>query len=200
VLDTVQQEKEIILRLIQGDEQAFEKIYRLYSNRLYGKLLKLLKSVPQTEEILQDVFLKVWEYRASIDPEKSFRAFLFKIAENKAFDFFRKAALHKAFETELIALSTSNHTMLEELIADEERSVLLEKAINNLPPQRQQVFRLCKLERKSYTEVSQLLGISLSTISDHIVKATKSIRTQLEPYNNIVLGLAIMVYFVNNFF
>lgn len=200
MFETNDTEKEILLRLIQGDEQAFEKIYRLYSNRLYGKLLKLLKSVPQTEEIVQDVFLKIWEYRASIDPEKSFRAFLFKIAENKAFDFFRKAALHKAFETELIALSTSNHTMLEELIADEERSVLLEKAINNLPPQRQQVFRLCKLERKSYTEVSQLLGISLSTISDHIVKATKSIRTQLEPYNNIVLGLAIMVYFVNNFF
>ncbi len=184
-------EKEILLRLIQGDEQAFEKIYRLYSNRLYGKLLKLLKSVPQTEEILQDVFLKIWEYRASIDPEKSFRAFLFKIAENKAYDFFRKATLHKAFETELIALSTSNYTMIEELIADEDKSVLLEKAINNLPPQRQQVFRLCKLERKSYTEVGQLLGISLSTVSDHIVKATKSIRTQLEPYNNIVLGLVI---------
>ena len=157
VFDTGQQEKEILLRLIQGDEQAFEKIYRLYSNRLYGKLLKLLKSVPQTEEILQDVFLKVWEYRASIDPEKSFRAFLFKIAENKAYDFFRKAALHKEFETELIALSTSNYTMLEELIGDEEKSVLLEKAINNLPPQRQQVFRLCKLERKSYNEVSRII-------------------------------------------
>jgi len=197
VLDTGQQEKEILLRLIQGDEQAFEKIYRLYSNRLYGRLLKLLKSVPQTEEILQDVFLKVWEYRASIDPEKSFRAFLFKIAENKAYDFFRKAALHKAFETELIALSTSNYTMLEELMADEEKSVLLEKAINNLPPQRQQVFRLCKLERKSYTEVGQLLGISLSTVSDHIVKATKSIRTQLEPYNNIVLCLAIILRLIS---
>lgn len=197
MLDTGQQEKEILLRLIQGDEQAFEKIYRLYSNRLYGRLLKLLKSVPQTEEILQDVFLKVWEYRASIDPEKSFRAFLFKIAENKAYDFFRKAALHKAFETELIALSTSNYTMLEELMADEEKSVLLEKAINNLPPQRQQVFRLCKLERKSYTEVGQLLGISLSTVSDHIVKATKSIRTQLEPYNNIVLCLAIILRLIS---
>ena len=197
MLDTGQQEKEILLRLIQGDEQAFEKIYRLYSNRLYGRLLKLLKSVPQTEEILQDVFLKVWEYRASIDPEKSFRAFLFKIAENKAYDFFRKAALHKAFETELIALSTSNHTMLEELIRDEEKYVLLEKAINNLPPQRQQVFRLCKLERKSYTEAGQLLGISLSTVSDHIVKATKSIRTQLEPYNNIVLGLVIILRLIS---
>lgn len=197
MLDTGQQEKEILLRLIQGDEQAFEKIYRLYSNRLYGRLLKLLKSVPQTEEILQDVFLKVWEYRASIDPEKSFRAFLFKIAENKAYDFFRKAALHKAFETELIALSTSNYTMLEELMADEDKSVLLEKAINNLPPQRQQVFRLCKLERKSYTEVGQLLGISLSTVSDHIVKATKSIRTQLEPYNNIVLGLVIILRLIS---
>ena len=78
-----EKEKEILTWLIEGDELAFQKIYRLYSPGLYGHLLRLVKSVPQTEEILQDVFLKVWEYRASIDPEKSFRAFLFKIAENK---------------------------------------------------------------------------------------------------------------------
>ena len=180
MFDTAQQEKEILMRLLQGDELAFEKIYRLYSPRLYGKLLRLLKSVPQTEEILQDVFLKIWEYRASIDPEKSFRAFLFKIAENKVYDFFRKASRDKKLEAELIALSTINYMALEEFVADDEKSVLLENAINMLPPQRQQVFRLCKLEGKSYKEVSELLGISLSTISDHIVKATKSIRTILK--------------------
>ncbi len=114
----MEQEKEILLRILQGDELAFEKIYRLHSPKLYGKLLKLLKSVPQTEEILQDVFLKVWEYRASIDPEKSFGAFLFKIAENKAYDFFRKAARDKKLNAELIALSTLNYVVLEEFLAD----------------------------------------------------------------------------------
>ena len=72
-------------------------------------------------------------------------------------------------------------------MANDEKSVLLENAISKLPPQRQQVFRLCKLEGKSYRDVSELLGISLSTISDHIVKATKSIRNYLESTDNAVL-------------
>src|SRR6185295_4037037 len=127
-----EQEKEILLRMLQNDELAFEKIYRLYSPKLYGKLLRLLKSVPQTEEILQDVFLKVWEYRASIDPEKSFRAFLFKIAENKAYDFFRKASRDKKMEAELIALSTLNYLALDEFVVGDEKTVQLENAINKL--------------------------------------------------------------------
>ena len=192
-----EQEKEILLRMLRGDELAFEKIYRLYSPGLYGKLLKLIKSVPQTEEILQDVFLKVWEYRGSIDPEKSFRAFLFKIAENKAYDFFRKVARDKKMEAELIALSTLDYLALEEFVAGDEKSVLLENAIHKLPPQRQQVFRLCKLEGKSYREVSELLGISLSTISDHIVKATKSVREHLESSNSALLRFAIIAWLIS---
>jgi len=87
-LNSTQQEKDLLIELIYGNELAFEKIYRLYSPRLFGKLLKLVKSESQAQEILQDVFLKLWEHRKSIDPEKSFRSFLFKIAENKVYDFF----------------------------------------------------------------------------------------------------------------
>ena len=186
-----------MLRMMQGDELAFEKIYRLYSPKLYGNLLRLLKSVPQTEQILQDVFLKVWEYRSSIDPEKSFRSFLFKIAENKAYDFFRKAARDKKLEAELIALSTVNYTVFEEFVADDEKLILLKNAIDKLPPQRQQVFRLCKLEGRSYREVSESLGISLSTISDHIVKATKSIRDHLEIHSRTLLDLIVILWFIS---
>ena len=200
MFDTVPQEREVLMRLLKGDELAFEKIYREYSPRLYGKLFKLLKSVPHTEEILQDVFLKVWEYRASIDPEKSFRAFIFKIAENKVYDFFRKNSRNKKFETELIALSTTNFQVLEEFVSDDVKTVMLEKAIQTLPPQRQQVFRLCKLEGKSYKEVSELLGISVSTISDHIVKATKAIRAYLQNYPNVVMGLATILWLTSNNF
>ena len=185
------------MRLLQGDEIAFEKIYKVYSPKLYGNLLRLIKSVPQTEQILQDVFIKVWEYRASIDPEKSFRSFIFKMAENKAYDFFRKAARDKKLESELIAISTVNYTELEEFLSDNEKLVLLENAIKRLPPQRQQVFRLCKLEGKSYKEVSEMLNISLSTISDHIVKATKSIRDSLKNHKSAMLDLIVTLWLIS---
>ena len=157
-------------------EADFEQMYRLYSPRLFRCVLKLVKSASQAEEILQEVFLKIWEYRSSIDPNKSFRSFLFKIAENKVYDFFRKVSRDKNMESQLVASGSANYTGIESWDQDDETEVILQKAIEGLPPQRQQVFRLCKLERKSYQEVSAMLGISVSTISDHIVKGTKSIR------------------------
>ena len=157
-------------------EADFEQMYRLYSPRLFRCVLKLVKSASQAEEILQEVFLKIWEYRSSIDPNKSFRSFLFKIAENKVYDFFRKVSRDKNMESQLVASGSANYTGIESWDQDDETEVILQKAIEGLPPQRQQVLRLCKLERKSYQEVSAMLGISVSTISDHIVKGTKSIR------------------------
>jgi len=183
LMSTPIQEKELLMALHQSNQLAFEKIYHIYSPRLYGKLIKLVKSEAHAQEILQEVFLKIWEYRKSIDPEKSFRSLLFKIAENKAYDFFRKASRDKNIESELISAYTNNYTDIEELKGGDENLGLLEKAIESLPPQRQQVFRLCKLEGKSYREVSELLGISVSTISDHIVKGTKTIRQYFESNN-----------------
>ena len=194
---TTQQEKEILIRLQKGDSQALEEIYRLYNPRLYGKLLRLVKSVPQTEEILQDVFIKIWEYRASIDTQKSFPAFLFKIAENKVYDFFRNVTRNRKLQAEFIELSTIDYTALQEFVEEDDKSILLENAINMLSPQRQQVFRLCKMDGKSYKDVSELLGISQSTISDHIVKGTKSVINQLVSHRKELLDLAIVLWLIS---
>src|SRR5688572_18836418 len=164
------------MEMVSGSEIAFEKIYHLYSPRLFAKLIRLVKVESQAKEILQEVFLKLWEHRSFIDPEKSFRSYLFKIAENKIYDFFRKAAREKTIESNLLALSTVDQCVTVENTADRNHLVLLRQAIEMLPPQRRQVIRMCKLDAKSYKEVSELLGISVSTISDHIVKGTKSIR------------------------
>ena len=189
-------ERDLVLALQRGDEEAFETIYGLYSQRLFGRLLKLVKTEAQAQEILQDVFIKLWQYRHSLDPEKSFRSFLFKIAENKVYDFFRKAARDKVMEANLISLSTTNYINIEEYTRAEENLILLYKAIERLPPQRQQVFRLCKLEGRSYKEVSELLSISLSTISDHIVKATKAIKEYFykQPPSTLLITLLLFVY------
>ncbi|HWJ91425.1 MAG TPA: sigma-70 family RNA polymerase sigma factor [Flavisolibacter sp.] len=168
----------ILQQLSQDSEAAFEKIYNLYSTRLYGKMLKLLKSEAIAEEILQDVFLSVWEHRKKIDPEKSFCSFLFCMATNKCYDHFRKIARDKKMFHHLLRSSTPDRTA-EDIVVRNEHAGTLYHVIELLPPRRKLVFELCKVQGKSYEEVSHELGISLSTISDHIVKANVFIRTEL---------------------
>lgn len=182
-MNPTETEKEILLDLADGNEQAFEKIYTAYSPRLFGRLLKIVKSDLHAREILQDVFLIVWERRKMIDPERSFRSFIFKVTENKAYDFLRKAAKDRNLEEQLIVLASEDYTFIEAHKIDDEHLSILQKSIEDLPPQRQLIFRLCKLEGKSYKEVSELLNVSVSTISDHIVKGTKFIRDYFEKNN-----------------
>lgn len=173
------QESELVLQLSQGSELAFEKIYHFYSARLYGNLIKLVKSESFASELLQDVFLKIWQVREHLDPDKSFRSYLFRIAENKVYDHFRKAARENKVSRELLKNSTEEYSHIEEDIETEESVTGLYDAIDSLPPQRQQIFRLCKLDGKSYKQVSSMLSVSTSTISDHIVKANQHLRNYL---------------------
>ena len=187
-------ERELLSLLKQGNEQAFEKIYKVYSSRLFGNVFKMVKSETTTQEILQDVFIKIWNNRASIDLDKSFRSYLFRIAENKVYDFFRKASRDKKIQAQLFATATEGYEHIEEMIYRKENALLLQKAIGSLSPQRQQIFRLIKLDNKSYDEVSRLLGISVSTISDHIVKANKAIREFIFTHNDMMIILFCLLF------
>jgi len=97
---------ELVALLKQGDQTAFEQLYRNYSVRILKRLVRLLKDEETAKEILQDVYLKIWEKREGLDPEQSFRSFLFRMAENMVMDFFRKAASNKKMMDHLIAVST----------------------------------------------------------------------------------------------
>ncbi|HEV8271042.1 MAG TPA: sigma factor [Chitinophagaceae bacterium] len=103
-------EKELLLLLKQGNEKAFERIYNLHSSRPFGNIYKMVKSESTSHEILQDFFLKIWNSRASIGPERTFRSYLFRIAENNVYDFFRKAARDKKLQTKLLAGATNDPT------------------------------------------------------------------------------------------
>ena len=182
-------EKDWVSLLIKDDGAAFEKLYRLYSERLLAYLIKLLKSEDVACEVLQDVFIKVWNNRQHIDAAQSFRSYLFRIAENCVYDFFRKAARDKKLRTILIHSACKDYNPIEEAVYMKERSQLLQEAIDALPPKRRQVFHMVKIEERSYEEVSHMLHVSVSTVNDHIVKATKSIRENLERYYITVIGI-----------
>jgi len=155
-----------------------------------------LKSEDLACEVLQDVFVKVWNNRKNIDPAQSFRSYLFRIAENCVHDFFRKAARDKKLQEALIRNTCKDYNPVEDTVYMKERNRLLREAIEALPPKRRQIFQSVKIEGRSYEEVSHMLHVSVSTINDHIVKATKSIREDLERYHITVVGI-LFLYLVS---
>jgi RNA polymerase sigma-70 factor (family 1) len=167
--------------MIEGDASAFETLYRFYFTKIYTYALTFVKSTELAEDIAQDVFIKIWENRENMQEVRSFKAYLFAICKNATLTLLTRAARETKVK-ELILRGASRFYMDQELyIHNQENRELLEKAISQLPPKRQQIFRLCKLEGKTYDEVAEKLHISPGTINDHIVKATRQIRAFLLP-------------------
>lgn len=174
----MEHERQLLLRLREGDVKAFEQLYFAYSTSLYRNMLKMVKSTDVAEELLQELFQRIWEKRAGLDVEKSFKSFLFTIARHLVYDFFRQQTKRRDIEAYLITVSTELYRHVDEALAYKELETQLSAAIDQLPPQRKHVYTLCKIEGRSYEDASRLLGISVSTISDHIVKATKFLKTR----------------------
>lgn len=172
-------ERELLARVSAGDEKAFHTLYYHYSPRIYNNLLKLVKSADLARELLQQVFVNTWLQHRSIDPDKSFRAYLFTTANNLAIDFYRKAKRDKQLMDRLLAAAQECYVHTEEWLQEKETMQLIQSAIEDLPPQRKIIFTLCKLENRTYKEVSQLLGISTATVNSQIVKATSTIQKKL---------------------
>lgn len=181
-------EKELLLRMKESDVVAFDMLYNRYKTQLATNLFKLLKSWDQVEELLQELFVRVWENRERIDPEKSFKAYLYRIGGNLVNDYFRKLAKDRNLAQKIwesMSLTDYPESLRKQILEDQE----LMKTIEKLPPQRQLVFKLCKLEGKSYAEVSQLLHISEAAVNDHITKANRFI---LQNYNRSVSLLTLI--------
>jgi len=191
--EIVGEEKSLIVALNSGDQQAFEKLYHLYSVRILKRLVFLLKDVEIAKEILQDVFLTVWEKRETLDAERSFRSLLFRIAENKVVDFFRKAANERKLQEHIIHLSTQSYFHTEDSLAIKEADSILQQAINSLSAKRKEIFILCRLEGKTYEEAGKILGISAGTVNDHMVKALRIIRNQVNVLKTLPLPIILSI-------
>ncbi|MCF8453506.1 MAG: RNA polymerase sigma factor [Pedobacter sp.] len=184
-------EKELLMQLREGNAQALDYFYHHYSLRIYRKLLKMVRVETIAEELVQDVFVRIWDKRHQIDPDRSFRSYLFTIAQNLVYDLYRKVAREERLQEVIKEASSEMYMHVEEGVFLKETSEILNKAINNLPSQQKLVFTLCKLEGKSYEDASATLGISTSTINNHIVKATKSIKGYMFREQNAAFFLAI---------
>ena len=188
-------EEELISLLKSGDERAFTVIYDQYKGRLAGNLYKLLKSEELTKEILQDLFLKIWDTREQLDPQKSFRSYLFKIGENMVTDYYRRAARDRNMRDKMVLANTEIYSHIEEQLFTKENAEMLQKAVDQMPPQRRQVFTLCKLEGKSYKEVEEIMGINAKTINSHLFQANKFLKQYFTPKSGAAVAIILSTVF-----
>lgn len=176
------------IAFIRGDETAFEAIYCAFSKPLYRRILYLIKDPDEADEILHNIFIKIWIAREQIDPDKNLFAYFMQAANSMAIDQLRKN-LRTQVMHDHIMLSSEQRTALsvEDNYIDKEDWKILESAIEQLPPQRQLIFRLCKIEGKSYKEVSESLAISPATISNQLVLAMKFLRNFVTQHHKEIL-------------
>ena len=187
-------EKDLLYRLSHHDKEAFDEIYKRYYSKLKGYVMKFVKVPQYTEDIVQDAFLKVWEVRESIDPDKYFSGYLFTITRNLVFKFLKTAANNTDVLDEIMISITPNNSNEENLMEWKELGNEIQHAIQMLPPKRKEVFLLCKEEQYSYDDVSAKLGISKNTIKEHMVLAMKFIKDSLNDSSLYLLQLVLTIY------
>ncbi len=190
-------ERDLVMRLRDGDYLAFDMLYEKYALHVARKIKRLIRIPEVTEELHQEVFLRVWEQRESLQSENPFLPLLLHIARNISIDYFRKAARSKRFQLQVIQTFTEQHSDVEEHIMFNETRATINKAIEKLPPQRLKIFTLCKLEGKSYEEAAASLGVSRSTVKDHMHRAMRFLRNEISQQQdpNLLIVLLILVFF-----
>jgi len=172
---------ELLLLLQNGDEAAFAVLFERYRSRLYYYLLRHTKSAEISEEIVTDIFMKLWTGRKLVGQIGDLAAFLHKVGYYKAMDFLRTTARHASLQQRYIErMDTSGEKMPDELVIDAEARSLLLEAINRLPPQRKLIYRLSREEGLTHEEIAEALHLSRSTVNNAIVSANRSVSTFLQ--------------------
>nr|WP_295864150.1 RNA polymerase sigma-70 factor [uncultured Chitinophaga sp.] len=187
-------EQELLKRLAAGDQAAFTAIYLQYHGGIYTYLLKFTKNPLHTEDLVHDVFLKIWEVREQLDIKSSFAAYLYRLARNTALTQLNRLTLFDAVRDEVMhrmSLGIHEQSVLN-AVEQKQYEELLQRAIDNLPPQRREAFILCRRQGKSYEEAAALMNISRNTFKQHLSLAVKSIRDYLLEHGNISLLMLLI--------
>ncbi|GAA3575977.1 RNA polymerase sigma-70 factor [Snuella lapsa] len=190
--------KETIDALKEGNKSAFREVIAFYEKRLYAFIFSFTKSKQTTEDILQEVFIKVWTIKETLNTDLAFNAFIYKIARNLTFNHLRKVANQNALRESLWKGINEMHERTENTIIFNDYEFLVNKLLNDLPKQKRNIFILSKQQGKSNQEIAEELGISQKTVKNHLWKTMQIIREKLMPYLSESLYLLVFLdlYFI----
>lgn len=162
----------LLHRIAGGDEQAFRTIFNRYHHRLGAHIYRVTQSRELAQEITQDVFLKIWINRETLTDIANFKAYLFTASKNQALTYLRKMAMEK---NRVTALENTMDVQHDDDADENARYLLIDEAIDHLPPQQRQVYLLSRHERLKYTEIASRLSLSRETVKKYLQLSSESI-------------------------
>ncbi|MEL1239450.1 RNA polymerase sigma factor [Flavobacterium flavipallidum] len=184
--------KLLVTELMRGNEKAFNELFNIFCNDVYAYSLRMLKNDAFAEEIVQDVFLNIWLHREKLNPDLSFKSYVFTITRNLTFNLISKVANSHKLKEEVFYKSQKSYSPIEDIIAEADYDVIKNKAIEQLPPKRRIIFEMSRNNEMSYEEISKELNISVSTVKGQISKALAEIRTYLETHGDVTLLITLI--------
>lgn len=189
-------DKKLVSQLLNGNAIAFEDLFNRYSKKLYYFAYGYLKSKSDSEEVVQDIFLKIWHNRENLDPEQSFNGYLFKIAYRQIAEKFRKVILEKKYIHDIAGESIDFTDELNERTNYQSLLELVEKQIDILPARQKEVLLMRKFQGYQVAEIAEKQSISVKTVEHHITEALKTIRNKLGKEN--IGGILFFILFVKS--
>ena len=186
-------EQELIQLIAQSDEIAFAKLFDHYRDKIYTVALKLTHSTTVAEEIVEDVFLKIWLRRYCLEEIENFSAYLFVIARNETYKILKQIARNYKMILFTAKEATVHDNNTEEYLLSKEMTSILQKAIDRLPHQQKQVYKLMKEDDFKRGEVAELLQIKPETVKFHLAQAMKNIRNYCMLHLDSSIGIMLFL-------
>ena len=176
-------------QLAEGSSAAFDSIYYRYFEAVRANIFKIVRDPEMTDDILQEVFISLWDKRSTFVNYKKISGWLFVASYNRSLNYLRRRANEKLhFDTTGLQIDYADD--LGQNALQEKQFQLLEEAIALLPPQRKKVFELCRLGGRTYEQAAMELSISKNTVKDHLTHAGESIRIYIASHSGDSLHLA----------
>ncbi|WP_346861656.1 RNA polymerase sigma-70 factor [uncultured Draconibacterium sp.] len=181
-------------RVKSGEKEAYQALFERYAPKIYHFALSYLKSTADSEELVQDVFLKVWEKREILDATQNIKAFVFKIAINTIYDFIRRKNIENAFQEFSKANYAADSNNTWDTLIFEEMQTTINSLVAQMPEQRKKIFKLSKNKGLSNDEIAQELNLSKRTVENQLYRALLFLKEHLRNESAIALLFFFLFY------
>lgn len=183
-------EKRLLTELKNGSFQAFERLYNMYSGKLYNFIMRISSGNQyMAEEVVQSAFIRVWEVRERVEPESSFISFLCTIAKNLLMNMYQRQTVEYVYNEYLKNTGVDRDSQTEESIDLRFLNEYIDSLAEELPAQRKKIFILSKRQNYTNKEIAEMMGISESTVATQLSLPVKFMREQLMKHYDKIVAL-----------
>lgn len=172
------EDKALIIALKNGDEEAFTSLYHKYCNKVYKFCSLYFTNTSSAEEVVQEVFIKLWDIRSYVNENENLEGLLFIITRNMVFDNTRKNFNESFYQISILSAYDKAYDIEEELHA-KDLKVYIDRLVNELTPRQKEIFCMSRYEHLSYKEIAEKLNITPKTVERHINDALKYLKKNI---------------------